>query len=154
MLSKTRIGITLLSLVVRAGAAGRHSSAVAASAPTLVTNDNDGTTSYLRYDGTSDATTTACSSGRRSQNEPTVAVNPHNTDIVVAGSNDYCAQIVNGDVWTGFYRSTNGGATWANSLVPGYPDDTSAVGGAAPPHGGCCAAGVPTQALGTAGPRV
>ena len=61
--------------------------------------DNDGATSYLRYDGTSDATTTACSSGRRSQNEPTVAVNPRNTDIVVAGSNDYCTQIVNGDVW-------------------------------------------------------
>ena len=49
--------------------------------------------------------------------------NPNNPDIVVAGSNDYCAQIVNGDLWTGYYRSTDGGATWANSLVPGYPDD-------------------------------
>src|SRR4029450_714128 len=65
MLSKARIGITLLSLVVLAGSAGLHPSAVAASAPALVTNDNDGATSYLRYDGTSDATTTACSSGRR-----------------------------------------------------------------------------------------
>jgi hypothetical protein len=149
MLSKARIGITLLSLVVLAGSAGLHSSAAAASAPTLVTNDNDGATSYLRYDGTSDATTTACSSGRRSQNEPTVAVNPRNTDIVVAGSNDYCAQIVNGDVWTGFYRSTNGGATWANSLVPGYPDDTSAAGAASPTHGVCSAAGDPTQSFDT-----
>jgi hypothetical protein len=151
MLSKARIGITLLSLVVLVGSAGLHSSAVAASAPTLVTNDNDGATSYLRYDGTSDATTTACSSGRRSQNEPTVAVNPRNTDIVVAGSNDYCAQIVNGDVWTGFYRSTNGGATWANSLVPGYPDDTSAAGAASPTHGVCSAAGDPTQSFDTEG---
>jgi hypothetical protein len=121
MLSKARIWITLLSLVL-AGSAGLYSSAAAASAPALVTNDNDGATSYLRYDGTADATTTACSSGRRSQNEPTVAVNPRNTDIVVAGSNDYCAQIVNGDVWTGFYRSTNGGrhlGEQSRSRLPG-----------------------------------
>jgi hypothetical protein len=117
----------------------------------LVTNDNDGTTSYLRYDGTSDATTIACSSGRRSQNEPTVAVNPRNPDIVVAGSNDYCAQIVNGDLWAGYYRSTDGGATWANSLVPGYPEDTSTAGTTSPAHGVCSAAGDPTQSFDTEG---
>src|SRR6266545_6900476 len=82
MRSNARIGIALLAIVV-AGSAGLLSSAATAAAPTLVTNDNDGTTSYLRYDGTSDATTTACSSGRRSQNEPTVAVNPSDPDIVV-----------------------------------------------------------------------
>jgi hypothetical protein len=50
-------------------------------------------------------------------------VDPRNAAIVVAGSNDYCAEIQNGsgNVWTGYYRSTNGGATWTNSLVPGYP---------------------------------
>jgi hypothetical protein len=108
----------------------------------------DGTpSSYLRYDGTSDATTAACSTGRRSQNEPTVAVDPHNTQVVAAGSNDYCAAIVNGDVWAGYYRSANGGTSWADSLVPGYPADTSAAGVASPVHGSCGAAGDPSQAF-------
>jgi hypothetical protein len=130
-----------------AGSAGLQSAALATATSTLVTNDHDGPTSYLRYDGTSDATTTACSSGRRSQNEPATAVDPGNPDIVVAGSNDYCTQIVNGDVWSGYYRSTDGGTTWAHSLVPGYPADTSAAGTASPVHGVCDAAGDPTQSF-------
>src|SRR5262245_3801185 len=68
--------------------------------------------SSVPYDGSSDAPTTACSTGRTSQKEPTVAVDPHNTQVVVAGSNDYCAQIVNGEVWVGYYRSIDGGSTW------------------------------------------
>ena len=96
-----------------------------ASADVLVTRDATAG-SYLRSDGQSDATTQACSTGRRSQNEPSVAVDPRNTAVVVAGSNDYCAQIVNGDVWVGYYRTTDGGATWRDSLVPGYPADASA----------------------------
>lgn len=112
----------------------------------------DGTAgSYVRSDGQSDATMAACSTGRRSQNEPSVAVDPSNPNVVVAGANDYCAAIVNGDVWLGYYRSTNGGATWTNSLVPGYPDDTSAAGQAAPTHASCGAAGDPTQAFDGAG---
>src|SRR5213594_764053 len=112
----------------------------------------DGTTgSYLRYDGQTDATMSACSTGRRSQNEPSVAVNPRHPNIIVAGSNDYCAQIVNGDVWAGYYRSTNGGHTWSDSLLPGYPTDTSAAGAASPAHGQCGAAGDPTQAFDTQG---
>jgi hypothetical protein len=103
--------------------------------------------SYVRYDGGTDATMQGCSTGRRSQNEPTIAVDPSNPRIVVAGSNDYCAAIVNGDVWTGYYRSTDGGSTWANSLVPGYPADESAAGLASPTHGKCAAAGDPTQAF-------
>src|SRR5712691_3765239 len=122
-----------------------------AAADTRITNDNDGASSYLRYDGASDATTQACSSGRRAQNEPTVAVDPRNTSVVVAGSNDYCAQIVNGDVWAGYYRSTNGGTTWQDSLVPGYPADGSPAGLASPAHGSCGAAGDPTQAFDNAG---
>ncbi len=103
--------------------------------------------SYTRYDGTGDATMTACSTGKRSQNEPSVAVNPHNPNIVVAGSNDYCAALVNGDVWSGYYRSTDGGANWQDSLVPGYPADTSAAGLASPTHASCGAAGDPTQSF-------
>jgi hypothetical protein len=101
----------------------------------------------VRSDGLSDATTQACSTGRRSQDEPAVAVDPRNTGVVVAGSNDYCAQIVNGDVWVGYYRSIDGGATWQDSLVPGYPADESAAGLASPTHGSCGAAGDPTQAF-------
>jgi hypothetical protein len=106
---------------------------------------DDAAGSYVRYDGGSDETLERCSEGRRQQNEPTVAVNPHDTDVVVAGSNDYCASIVNNEVWTGYYRSEDGGATWANSLVPGYPDDSSEAGLASPVHGSCGAAGDPTQ---------
>src|SRR5256885_2828953 len=103
--------------------------------------------SYTRYDGATDATMPACSPGKRSQNEPTVAVNPHDPNIVVAGSNDYCAALVNGDVWSGYYRSTDGGANWQDSLLPGYPADTSPAGLASPTHASCGAAGDPTQSF-------
>jgi hypothetical protein len=103
--------------------------------------------SYVRYDGGTDATMQACSTGRRQQNEPTVAIDPLNTDVVVAGSNDYCASIVNGEVWAGYYRSEDGGVTWTDSLVPGYPDDSSEGGRASPVHGSCAAAGDPTQSF-------
>ena len=69
-----------------------------AGANARVTRD-DTAGSYLRYDGSSDATMAACSTGRRMQNEPTVAVDPNDTSVVVAGANDYCAAMVNGDVW-------------------------------------------------------
>jgi hypothetical protein len=107
--------------------------------------------SYTRYDGTTDATMTDCSTNKRSQNEPAVAVDPHDTNVVVAGSNDYCAATVNGDVWAGYYRSTNGGASWNDSLVPGYPADSSAAGLASPAHGQCGAAGDPTQSFDRSG---
>jgi len=124
----------------------------AAGAETRVTNDSTAG-SYTRYDGQSDATMTACSTGRRSQNEPTVAVDPTNAMIMTAGSNDYCAEIENGsgNVWAGYYRSTDGGQTWSNSLVPGYPEDGSTAGSASPAHGSCAAAGDPTQSFDGAG---
>jgi hypothetical protein len=111
-----------------------------------VTGD-DTAGSYTRYDGGTDASTTGCSTGRRPQNEPSVAIDPTETDIVVAGSNDYCRQTVGGDVWTGYYRSTDAGLTWSHSLVPGYPGDESPAGLASPVSGQCAAAGDPTQAF-------
>ncbi|HYY80996.1 MAG TPA: sialidase family protein [Actinomycetes bacterium] len=133
------VPLTLLLAVATGGVAS-------GSANVRVTGDA-AASSYLRYDGSSDATTSACSTGRRSQNEPTVAVDPHNPQVVVAGANDYCAQIVNGDVWAGYYRSTDGGSSWRDSLVPGYPADASAAGTASPTHGTCGAAGDPSQAF-------
>jgi hypothetical protein len=111
-----------------------------------VTGDN-AAGSYQLAGGGTDDTMTACSTGRRQQNEPTVAVDPTDTDVVVAGSNDYCAAIVNNEVWAGYYRSTDRGQTWSLSLVPGYPDDTSDAGEASPVHGSCGASGDPTQSF-------
>ena len=111
--------IVRAALVAVLAAAGQSGTA---QADTRVTRDAT-PGSYVRYDGGTDATMLSCSTGRRTQNEPSVAVDPRNAAIVVAGSNDYCAEIQNGsgNVWAGYYRSTNGGATWSNSLVPGYP---------------------------------
>jgi hypothetical protein len=117
----------------------------AASDARVTIDDAEG--NYLRYDGESDATMEACSIGRRQQNEPTVAVDPADPDVVVAGSNDYCASVVNGEVWSGYYRSEDGGATWTNSLLPGYPHDESEAGLDSPLHGTCGASGDPTQAF-------
>ena len=30
-----------------------------------------------------------------------------------------------GPIWLGYHRSLDGGSSFTNSLVPGYPDDTS-----------------------------
>src|SRR5215216_3955403 len=126
--------------------------APAVSADTLVSHDAT-PGSYTRYDGGTDATLQGCSTGRRSQNEPSVAVDPRNSDVVVVGSNDYCAEIGSGsgNQWPGYYRSTNGGATWRSSLVPGYPGDTSPLGSQSPTKGSCASAGDPTQSFDGAG---
>ena len=64
----------------------------------------------------------------RQGNEATVAISPANQNIVAAGGNDYRMVTVFEDVWLGFYVSDDGGTTWFNSLVPGFPSDTSAAG--------------------------
>jgi hypothetical protein len=94
----------------------------------------------------------ACGANRRQQNEPSAAVNPRNPAIIVAGSNDYCTVEVAGGTWTGYYRSTNSGASWLDSLLPGYPTDTSPEGLASPLHQlGITNAGDPVQAWDTQG---
>src|SRR5438309_4332785 len=148
-----RSRLSVLTLAVAGAVAvvvAVNGAALGGGGNTRVTNDA-AASSYLRYDGASDATTSACSTGRRSQNEPTVAIDPHNTRIVTAGANDYCTQIVNGDVWAGYYRSADGGSSWQDSLVPGYPADSSAAGAASPTHGTCGAAGDPSQTFDRSG---
>lgn len=125
------------------------------SANVRVTHDNGTGGGYLSADqlagGTySDAVLKRCGTDRRQQNEPTLAIDPRNTAIRTSGSNDYCAIPTNTDAWAGFYRSNDSGATWTDSLLPGYRDDTSSQGLASPVHqmalGGAIAAGDPVQA--------
>jgi hypothetical protein len=67
-------------------------------------------------------------SPKRQQPEPSIAIDPLNTDVIVAGAQDFrqaakLREACGGDRWNGFYRSTDGGKTWANSLVPGFCTD-------------------------------
>jgi hypothetical protein len=107
-----------------------------------LSNDAPGTSGYVsNYTAVTgnfytDATLTECSRARGRQNEPSVAVNPRNTQVIVGSSNDYCgtyndgedadgAPLPVGPIWLGYYRSQNGGDSFRSSLVPGYPGDTS-----------------------------
>jgi hypothetical protein len=80
-----------------------------------------------------DQTLDECSISKGRQNEPAVVVDPRNTSVLLGSSNDYCgvynrgaAAGAVGPIWLGYYRSTDGGASFTSSLVPGYPDDHSA----------------------------
>jgi len=64
----------------------------------------------------------------RQQNETSIAISPVNPDIVVVAANDYRMVPVFGDAWLGFYVSNDGGNTWFNTMVPGFPSDTSPNG--------------------------
>jgi hypothetical protein len=81
-----------------------------------------------------DAVLTECSIARGRQNEPSVAVDPRNTNVLIGSSNDYCGvyagstapnYVAAGPIWLGYYRSESSGASFQSSLVPGYPGDTS-----------------------------
>jgi hypothetical protein len=124
---------------------------------------------YERHDGGTDITIQSCSSdvsdaapdappptpaadeggGERQQNEPTATVAPNNPAHMTAGANDYCGTQTIGDAWAGFYY--NDGTGWKNSLLPGYPTDTSAEGQASPLYRFVGAAGDPVQAWDTEG---
>jgi hypothetical protein len=128
----------------------------AASANVRVTVDNGSQGSYVSADqlggtGTyTDATLQRCGVDKRPQNEPTIAIDPRTPAVRTSGSNDYCTVPTNGDAWTGFYRTSDGGMTWTDSLLPGYANDTSPQALVSPVHqmalGGALAAGDPVQA--------
>ncbi len=101
---------------------------------------------YVRFDGGSDSATAACSTNNRAQNEPSAAVSPLDGDLIVAGANDYCTVPTFGGTWAGFYHSDDGGSSWTNSLLPGYPTDTTDEGRASPLFGLANNAGDPVQA--------
>ena len=103
-------------------------------------NDPGYVSSYTIATGTpyTDATLAECSRSRGRQNEPAVAVDPRNTNVILGSSNDYCGvyntndangnPIPVGPIWMGYYRSENAGSSFISSLIPGYPDDTSPYG--------------------------
>src|SRR6476620_4686866 len=81
-----------------------------------------------------DAVLNECSIARGRQNEPSVAMNPRNPQVLVGSSNDYCGTyagspagtfVAAGPIWLGYYRSEDAGKSFVSSLVPGYPGDTS-----------------------------
>jgi hypothetical protein len=137
-----------LALALAAGWALAVTLAVTASADTNITDRP-----YVRHDGGTDTTITTCNSdapanpnaGERQQNEPTAAVNPLNVMKMTAGANDYCPVPTGGDAWAGFYYSSDGGTSWVNSLLPGYPTDTSAEGQASPLFQFTLSSGDPVQ---------
>lgn len=77
------------------------------------------------------------------QNEPSCAVMTRNGLRIFCGSNDYRTVDLPGlpedkltrDAWLGYYWSVDGGDTWRNRLLPGFPQDTSPQGLASPIHG-------------------
>ena len=129
------------------GAAALAASMTPAAAPAStpggdvrLTNDVAGgyLSDYTMVTGTpyTDATLSECGRSRGRQNEPSVAIDPRDTDVLVGSSNDYCgvyndgvdadgAPIASGPIWLGYYRSTDGGTSFRSSLVPGYPGDSS-----------------------------
>jgi hypothetical protein len=70
----------------------------------------------------------------RQRVEPTIAVDPTNPNIIVAGAQDLSLK-PGEHRWHGYYRSADGGVTWSTSLLPGFPGDTSAIGRASPLFG-------------------
>ncbi|MEX0625953.1 MAG: sialidase family protein [Chloroflexota bacterium] len=123
---------------------------------------------YVRHDGGSDDAVLHCNNtgtstapdanpndddldnndggSRRQGNEPFSVIDPTDPQTVVAGWNDYC-QTDLGDGWQGFAYSRDGGETWVDSFVPGYPEDTSAEGQASPLFGTHTDAGDPIGAF-------
>lgn len=72
------------------------------------------------------------------QNEPPLAVDPTNSEVLISGGNDFRLVPLDPRVqntWLGYYRSEDGGRTWTNTFIPGFPGDESPEGKASPLRG-------------------
>ena len=113
------------------------------------------TWTWVRHDGGTDRALAECNSdasstvlvpptggdldpndggSKRQGNEPYSVVDPTDPQTIVTGWNDYCLADLDAG-WQGFGFSRDGGATWRNSFVPGYPWDDSLVGSLSPLKG-------------------
>jgi hypothetical protein len=138
-------GVLLFLLFASLAGASSAGTNVPVTDQTYVSADvMGGTGSY------SDDVLTRCSTDNRQQNEPTLAIDPRDHSVWTSGANDYCTTPTAGDAWAGFYRSTDSGGSWTDSLLPGYAGDTSPQGMSSPLRplvlGGALAAGDPVQA--------
>jgi hypothetical protein len=164
MRARGRIGSAVITGLFIAGLAATAAPASTPAGDVRLTNDTGGgyTSTYTMVTGQpyTDGTLTECSRARGRQNEPSVAIDPRDSRVLVGSSNDYCgvfndgvdadgAPIPSGPVWLGYYRSTNGGTSFASSLVPGYPGDASPY--AARAHIRTASAGDPVLAWDTHG---
>jgi len=61
----------------------------------------------------------ATTTRNRDNNEPTIVFDPSDQQTIVTGSNDY--NTPQGDAWVGYSTSHDGGKTWTEGLIPGYP---------------------------------
>lgn len=111
---------------------------------------NDGSTSDVVVDPAGGDSDPNDGGNRRQGNEPFAVIDPTDPDTIVAGWNDY-SQSDLGAGWQGFGYSRDGGETWVNSYVPGYPADTSAEGMASPLYGRHTEAGDPIAAFDNVG---
>jgi len=109
--------IVILALAVAPSTFGGHALGGADVKVTADNSNTDGGTPNPSFD-----------KQNRQSNETTVAISPVDPNIVAVGANDYRMVPVFGDAWLGFYISTDGGATWFNTMVPGFPSDTSPAG--------------------------
>jgi hypothetical protein len=73
------------------------------------------------------------------QNEPSIAVHPTNENLIAVGMNDVRTLAISDDAWQGLAVSTDGGGTFSEALVPGFPGDTSPQGLASPVRGNAAA---------------
>jgi hypothetical protein len=143
----------LFAIVAGTAAALLAAAPISAQDPSGDGDDKVSGQPYVRHDGGTDSGIAHCNNtatnpkgddvaddgdvdsndggSRRQGNEPYSVVDPTNPDHVFAGWNDYCLTDL-GAGWQGFAYSLDGGETWTDSIVPGYPQDTSPEGMASP----------------------
>jgi hypothetical protein len=136
------LALVACALVLAPGVQASH----AVVGPNMKVTDDNG-----NVDGGIGNVTPSKDAENRQANETTVSISTVASpvtgklgDTVAEAANDYRMVPHTGDTWMPIYLSFDGGATWSgspphpngyNTMVPGFPTDTSAEGLASPLHG-------------------